>query len=81
MHCQPQRLIVQDAEIISHFGGCFRRGLLMNLPLNFIAVQNVAILGEIMVNCKLSHFLFLFLPSKNVRPLQGRLLHDLIACF
>jgi len=54
MHCQQQRLIVQDVEMILHFGGCSRQDLLTNPPLNFIAVQNAAILGEIMVNCILS---------------------------
>jgi hypothetical protein len=41
-------LIAQDVEMIWHFGGCFRQGLLTNPPLNFIAVQNAPILGEIM---------------------------------
>lgn len=50
MPCRQQRLSARDVEMIWHFGGCFRHGLLTNLPLNFIDVQNAPILGEIMVN-------------------------------
>jgi hypothetical protein len=35
-------------EMIWHFGGCFRQGLLTNPPHNFIAVLNAHIRGEIM---------------------------------
>src|SRR5919106_5699178 len=51
-HFQPQVSTAHNARMALHFGGCFRRDLLMKRPHNFIDAQNAATLGVTMPNRK-----------------------------